>query len=121
MDAEAKKSDPGYQPHGATSSRSNGNARISGRDFARRAKAAIAQLPMNLNEHVKRNPYATLGVAVALGAGAGLLLGHRILRTVLTSVASYAAIEIGRELGRAYLRARSSPANGGRHVSTPSA
>ncbi len=107
--------------HGPTS-RSNGNARIGGLDFARRAKAAVTQLPMNLNENIQRNPYATLGVAVALGAGAGLLLGHRILRTVLTSVASYAAIEIGRELGRAYLRERaSSIADGGRHVSAPAA
>ncbi len=75
---------------------SNGRARIDSRAFARRAKAAVARLPSTLDEEIKQSPYAVLGIAFGVGAAAGVFLSSRILRTVLASAASYAAIELGR-------------------------
>jgi hypothetical protein len=43
---------------------------------------------------MKTTPYRTIGVATAVGVGIGVLLGSRILRTVLTSALSYAVVEI---------------------------
>jgi hypothetical protein len=57
-------------------------------------------LPSNLDAQMKRRPYATLGVAGAIGMGMGILLGSRILRSVLVSAVSLAVVE----LGRAYMR-----------------
>ncbi|MGA3123427.1 MAG: hypothetical protein ABSF69_21870 [Polyangiaceae bacterium] len=90
-----------------TDPHSNGRARIDSREFARRAKAAIAQLPSTLaqlpstlDKEIQQSPHAVLGIAFGVGAAAGVFLSSRILRTVLASAVSYAAIE----LGRSYLR-----------------
>ncbi|MGA2449091.1 MAG: hypothetical protein ABTD50_10475 [Polyangiaceae bacterium] len=61
---------------------------------------------------MKSRPYAAVGIALAVGTGAGILFRSRILRTVISSAASYAVIE----LGRAYLR-ETSPAVRGDHKS----
>jgi hypothetical protein len=52
-------------------------------------------LPSNLDAHIKRTPYASVGAAFAVGMVAGVVLGSRILRSVLVSVASYAVVAIG--------------------------
>lgn len=67
---------------------------------ATRAKSLILGFPSNLDARIKQRPYATLGIACAVGMGAGILLGSRILRSVLVSTVSYALVEAG----RAYLR-----------------
>jgi hypothetical protein len=74
-------------------------------DFARRAKAVISGFPSNLDAQVKLRPYTTLGIACAIGMGTGVLLGSRILRSVLVSAVSYAVVEFG----RAYLRNAAAP------------
>ncbi len=75
---------------------SNGRARIDSREFARRAKAAVARLPSTLDKEIQESPYTVLGAAFGVGAAVGVLLSSRILRTVLASAVSYAAIEFGR-------------------------
>ncbi len=78
----------------------HGTPPIASLEFVRRAKAVVSAWPSTLDARMKQRPYATLGVALAIGVGAGVLLGSRILRTVLASVASYTVVE----LGRAYLQ-----------------
>jgi hypothetical protein len=69
-------------------------------DFARRTMVTISKLPSSLDAQLRSRPYQAFGIALAIGAGSGILLRSRILRTVIASAASYAIIE----LGRAYLR-----------------
>jgi hypothetical protein len=82
------------------STHSNGSPHAQSRKFAGRARAIFSAFPSNLDAQMKGSPYAALGIAFAIGMGAGVVLGSRILRSVLASAASYAAMEIG----RAYLR-----------------
>ncbi len=63
-------------------------------------KNLISELPSKIGEQIQRNPYAALGIACVAGVGAGILVGSRILRTVMSGAISYAAVEAG----RAYLR-----------------
>jgi hypothetical protein len=100
MNPENDKADLHRKPNEPTATHANGSPHTKTRDFARRAKVMFSKLPSSLDARMKDNPYATFGIALALGAGAGILLGSRILRTVLASAASYALIE----LGRTYLR-----------------
>jgi hypothetical protein len=76
--------------------------------LARRARDALSGFPSNLADQMKTRPYRTVGVATALGVGIGVLLGSRILRTVLTSVLSYAVVEVV----RVYVRDRSADPGG---------
>ncbi len=100
MSAENSETDLHRKPNDATATGANGSRHVRTGDFTSRARAAFSALPSSLDERMKRTPYTTVGIALALGAGAGMLLGSRILRTVLASAASYALIE----LGRTYLR-----------------
>lgn len=68
--------------------------------FVGRARAAAAGLPSKVDAQIKRNPYFTIGVAAALGAGVGVVFSSRVLRAVLGAVAAAAAAE----LTRAYFR-----------------
>ena len=77
------------------------------RDFARRAKhfvdsarAAATGLPSQLDEQLRRRPYAVLGAVGALGLAAGIVLSSRVLRGVLTATLSAAALELARALVR---------------------
>jgi ElaB/YqjD/DUF883 family membrane-anchored ribosome-binding protein len=100
MNAEHTEADVHRKPIDPTAAHANGSPHIKSREFARRAKTVISNLPSSLDERMKRSPYTTLGIALAIGMGAGILLGSRILRSVVAGAASYAVIE----LGRAYLR-----------------
>jgi hypothetical protein len=81
----------GMREHGASS--------LGSKDFARLAAAAVRGFPSNLTEQIKREPYAAIGIACAVGLGTGILLGSRLLRSVLSGAVSCAIVE----LGRAYL------------------
>lgn len=96
MNSEKTEADRNHGPNDPTTTRANGSSRISSREFARRAKALISKLPSSLDAQMARSPYTTLGIAIAIGVGAGMLFGSRILRSVLASAASYAAIELAR-------------------------
>jgi hypothetical protein len=89
----------------------NGATRIHWNEIARRMKSGISELPENLGAHMKSDPYAALGIAGAVGLGVGVILGSRILRTALTSAATYAVVE----LVRTYILERV-PTVGGTHV-----
>ena len=105
MNNERTEADPHRNPSEPTATHANGSPPIAGREFGRRAKAMFSEFPSGLNAQMKRSPYAALGVAFAVGMGVGILLGSRILRSVIASAASYGVIE----LGRAYLRETASP------------
>jgi len=89
-------------------SHANGASRTEWNVIARRASEIFKGFPTNLEEQMKRNPYATLAIACAVGGAAGVLLGTRILRTVVASAVSYGALE----LGRSFLRQVIAEANG---------
>jgi ElaB/YqjD/DUF883 family membrane-anchored ribosome-binding protein len=74
--------------------------RIDPNDLARRARAVLSDLPAQFDAQAKRNPYAAIGVAFAVGAGAGVVLSSRVLRAVLASGLTYLATEVG----KTYLR-----------------
>ncbi|MGD0674123.1 MAG: hypothetical protein ABSC94_01815 [Polyangiaceae bacterium] len=100
MSNEHGEVDPQCQGHGVSETPSVGRAPSGATEFACRAKAAVAGLPTNLAAYVRKSPYAAVGIVFGVGMGAGVLFSSRILRTVLASAASYAAVE----LGRTYLR-----------------
>jgi hypothetical protein len=80
----------------------NGAPGIAWKKFASRAKEGVTNLPSNLEDLIKENPYKTMGMVAAAGVGLGILLSSRIMRAALTSAVSYALVE----LTRAYLRER---------------
>jgi hypothetical protein len=100
MNAEKTDRSVNRPPNDPTALHGNGSPRTKRNDFAHRAKSLISGFPSNLDAEIKRRPYATIGIACAIGVGTGIVLGSRILRSVLVSVVSYAVVE----LGRAYLR-----------------
>lgn len=100
MNGEKADADLHRKPDDPTAKQANGSSHTKRHPFARRAKTMISELPSSLDAQLKHSPYTTLGIALAVGMGTGILIGSRILRSVLASAVSYAAIE----LGRAYLR-----------------
>jgi hypothetical protein len=68
--------------------------------FVGRARATVGALPSKIDGQMKRNPYVTIGIAAALGAGVGIVFSSRVLRAVLAAVGAAAAAE----LTRAYFR-----------------
>jgi hypothetical protein len=105
MNTERTETDPNRNPSEAAATHTNGTPPVASREFGRRAKTMFSEFPSGLDAQMKRSPYATLGVAFAVGMGVGILLGSRILRSVAASAVSYGVME----LGRAYLRETASP------------
>lgn len=64
--------------------------------FARRVKSFLSEVPGQFQAQLKQYPYRTLGIACAVGLGAGIVFGSRILRTVAASAASAVIVELGR-------------------------
>jgi hypothetical protein len=62
-----------------------------------RAKDLAVNLPQTIRTNIQERPVATLGVFTAIGVGAGVLFGSRILRSVLITALGQTAIELGRE------------------------
>jgi hypothetical protein len=91
----------------------NGSQHVMGLEYVLRAKAMVVGFPANFEAQIRRKPYATVGIACAIGIGTGILLGSRILRSALASAASYAVVE----LARSYLR----PDRGSTDATDPSA
>jgi hypothetical protein len=108
MNTEGTDADVNSNPNGATPADANGKSHTVGTGFRSRVKKLLSQFPSRLDEEIRRSPYKTLGVACAVGLGAGVLLSSRILRTVLGSALSYAVVEIA----RAYLRENATPSDG---------
>lgn len=65
-----------------------------------KAKDVATSLPQTLRTSIQERPVATLGVFTAIGVGAGVLFGSRILRSVLITALGQTAIELGREYVR---------------------
>ena len=84
----------------AAPKQTNGGASARGTDFVRRAKATVTGLPSRLDEQMKANPRTTLAVACGIGLAAGIILSSRIVRSILTSVATVAAVELTRAVLR---------------------
>jgi hypothetical protein len=108
MDAEKTEGYVNRPPADSAATHGNGSPGTKRNDFTRRAMEVVAGFPSNLDAQIKRKPYATLGIACAIGMGTGILLGSRILRAVLASTVSYALVD----LARAYLRQNVPPAYG---------
>ncbi len=92
MNPETTRDEALPQPDGSTVSPTNGHARAKVGDFAQRAKSVFSEWPPSLRAKMKDAPYTTLGIAFALGLGAGLVFGSRILRAVAVSTATHAVI-----------------------------
>ena len=75
------------------------HVRARGEVIAQRARTFVSALPVNAKEQLTKHPYRALGIAFAVGVGAGVVLSSRILRAAISSAVSVAIIE----LGRAYL------------------
>jgi len=74
----------------------NGVPRAQGRDLRGSVEAMIGEWPVRIDAQMKRAPLTTLGFALAIGLGAGVVLSSRIMRAALASAASYAMIEVAR-------------------------
>jgi len=71
-------------------------ARTRGEVLARRVKSFASAFPGNLEAQLRANPYRALGIACAVGVGAGIVLGSRVLRGAFSSAASLVIVELGR-------------------------
>jgi hypothetical protein len=78
----------------------NGGHGTTPSDFVRRAKATVSALPSRLDQHIKTSPYTALSAALVVGLGVGIVLSSRIVRSILSGVATVAAVELGRALLR---------------------
>lgn len=60
-------------------------------------------LPQMLDQQLKDNPYAVLGVTAGLGFGLGMIFSSRITRMLLLSVGGYAVNEVLKARVKKYL------------------
>lgn len=68
--------------------------------FAEQATEVLGELPKTFRDEIKTHPYRAIGVAAAVGVGAGVILNSRILRGTVASLASVVVAE----LARSYLK-----------------
>ncbi len=95
---KAARNDRKHDRHTANGSHAFGDSR--GALFAKSAKRFVSSLPVNLEDELKKRPYRVLGIACAAGVGIGVVLGSRILRGSIASIAAMALVEFA----RSYLR-----------------
>jgi hypothetical protein len=100
MNNDHDTSGSNHNPSNPTTVPMSGGDPAKKRGFAGRARAAAGAIPSQIDRQVKRSPYLTIGIAAALGTGVGIVFSSRVLRAVMTTVATAAAVE----LGRAYFR-----------------
>jgi hypothetical protein len=96
MNAEHDHVESNHNPGDATPGRAIGSSGARRKDFVRRAIAAAAGLRSHVDERMRQDPYATVGVACVVGIGVGVVFSSRILRTVLTAALAAAAVEFTR-------------------------
>jgi hypothetical protein len=89
-----------HNPSDSTAVPTSGGDRAKETGFVGRARATAGALPSKIDGQIKQYPYLTIGIAAALGTGVGIVFSSRVLRAVMTAVATAAAAE----LGRAYFR-----------------
>jgi hypothetical protein len=101
---QAKNHEPprGYEGAEPSGTHRKGASRIRWSEVARRVRNGLSGLPSSVADQMKRAPYRTILVAAVAGVGIGVLLGSRVLRTILVSSLSYAVVEIT----RVYIRDR---------------
>ncbi len=87
MTPEPSRVRPPASSHDSSNAPASGAPR-AGQPFARELRTRLSQFPSDLEAQVQSTPYFALGAAFVVGAGAGVLLGSRVLRSVLVSVAS---------------------------------
>jgi hypothetical protein len=95
-----------HKPDDSAPPPTNGTAGAKRPGFLQDAVSRATTLASRLDARVKQQPYAMLGIACIAGAGIGIVLSSRILRSVLTATASAAAVEAA----RSFIRARSQSA-----------
>jgi hypothetical protein len=78
----------------------SGADRAKESSFVGRARATAGALPSKVDDQIRRNPYLTVGIAAALGAGVGIVFSSRVLRAVMTAVATASAAELARSYFR---------------------
>jgi ElaB/YqjD/DUF883 family membrane-anchored ribosome-binding protein len=102
MSAEHMTAEKTLNSKDSAAKQTNGRPGVGARgtDFVRRAKATMTQLPSRLDEQMKANPRTALAVACGIGLAAGIVLSSRIVRSILTSVATVAAVELTRAILR---------------------
>jgi hypothetical protein len=96
MNTRPHESGTNHNPNEDTAASPNGGDASAGTDFAHRVTAGATAFVSQLDDRMKRNPYSALGLACAVGIGAGILLSSRLLRGVLTAAATAAAVEMAR-------------------------
>jgi|SRR5580704_13041361 hypothetical protein len=92
--------DLNHGPDDSSARPTNGSDGGRGKDFLRRARATVKGLPSWLDEQIKRNPYAVVGIACGAGIGIGVIFSSRIVRGLLTATATAAVLELARGLVR---------------------
>ncbi len=103
MDSRHVEADSNHNPNGPAPRRKDDVGGGKANDVVRRAKVAATGLASHFDKQLKRNPYAMLGVACAIGVGVGIVFSSRILRAVVTAAATAGALEITRALVRQYV------------------
>jgi hypothetical protein len=96
MNTRPHESGTNHNPNEGTAASAKEADPATGADFAHRVTAGATAFASQLDDRVKHNPYSALGLACAVGVGAGIVLSSRLLRGVLTAAATAAAVEMTR-------------------------
>lgn len=107
MSTETKSHESRQQSNG--NGKSHGEAQAGAPGFVGRATKTLFDFPLVVKAQMQERPLTTVGLAVAAGAGAGMILGSRVLRAVLVTALGQTAVELARE----YLRRQGRPVSTG--------